>query len=457
MKKSDQQPANKFENLQKRVEEVRAKAQADNARKAIKKEDKTPSNEKQLDLFPNAEAVIRTELNTAKFANFIFISPRSEKVSEMRTFHYKDGEKEVSLYIHPASYVTPNTKQQEHKGPTITSSHYWYAFLQIWESRGCPCDGKIVTSGVEIFKILNIKAGKSSYQRLYRELQILEGSSLEWDFSFINKKDGKVYEGSKRNSFLADYHYVNAKNRQTDDIFAQSISIHLNPDMVDNLVAGIRKPIRFKEYLSIASYDASRLYNMLDIFLSGKPKWERNSVGLFEDLDITGVVFKKRKERRRKLNELITTLDKKRISNGLLQLSIREGKADLVLVARKIPVKEVRTLPTVSINDAETIQYLVEDMAQHVPFSLAKQENGGTNLITRYAMTYPREVIHNALSRYKSDAKYDKSVRNKKAMFTTYLHREVHLAKLMWVGKCDGINCHHMPDLIDRVSNKKTD
>ena len=60
-----------------------------------------------------------------------------------------------------------------------------------------------------------------------------------------------------------------------------------------------------------------------------------------------------------------------------------------------------------------------------------------------------------ALSRYKADAKHDPKVRNKVAMFTAYLHREVHLAKLKWIGKCNGANCQFMPDLVDEANEPK--
>ena len=457
MNDGDNQPKEVLNNLQKRIDAMREKARVE---KAIKKQDKEKiqtEEGKQLTLFKDADEVVRAELNTGKFSNFIFISPRSEKLSQSRIFTHAEGENKVSLKVVPALYEAPHTHERQIMGPTIITSHYWYCLLQIWESRGCPRDGYLITSGAEIFRILNIKAGKASYQRLYRELQILRNSTLHWEFSFVDKKDGHIYEGEKVTSFLASYKYITAKYRETEDIFAQNLSIYLNPDMVANMSQGIRKPVRFREYLSIDSYDASRLYNMLDVFLSNKRQWERNSIGLFEDLDITGESYKSKRTRREKTKELASRLDGKRISNGVLRVSIREGKTDIVLVATRVLDKEPRTFPAPSINDAETIELLAEDMARDVPFSTTQNQDGSPILVTRYAMSYPREVIHTALSRYRADAKHDPSVRNRVGMFTAYLHREVHRAQLNWIGNCRGSLCAYQPDLIDKTKEARID
>jgi hypothetical protein len=457
MNDGDTQPKEVINNLQKRIDAMREKARVD---KAVKKQDKEKiqaEEGKQLALFKDADEVVRAELNTGKFANFIFISPRSEKLSLSRTFTHLEGENRISLRVVPALYETPKTLEQQIIGPTIITSRYWYSLLQIWESRGCPRDGFFITSGAEIFRILDLNAGKATYQQLFRELTILSRARLRWDFSFVDKKDGHVYQGEKDTSFVSTFSYIDKKNRETEDIFAQNLSIHLNGDMVANMMNGIRKPVRFREYLKINSYDASRLYNMLDIFLSNKRHWERNSIGLFEDLDITGERYKTRFARREKIKEFISELDGKRISKGILKLELREGKTDAVIVASLVIDREPKPLPRPSINDSETIRFLTEDLLQDVPFLTTPNPDGSPILVARYAMSYPREVIHTALSRYRADAKHDPSVRSRVGMFTAYLHREVHRAQLIWIGKCYGAHCPHQPDLVDRTKDLRID
>ena len=458
MKTPENKPEKTFHSLESRIEAMRQKVAASKALQTSKKPRKA-NDSAQIQLFENAEEIIQAELNTGKLANFIFLSPRSKEIDQVRVFSYERDGRTISLTISPAIYIGHNTKTpQAPRTLTTTSSELWYTILQIWERRGCPSDGVIYTSGIEIFRILNIKAGKAAYQQLYRELTVLRSSVLTWDFSFIEIKNEEkaAYEGRRETSFLADFSYLNKRYRKTNDIFSQLLTITINPFMVKNIEHGLSKPLRFREYLKISSYDAKRLYAMLDIFLVKKTTWERNSIALFDELGIRGKRYQNQFARKAKIKELIEHLNHKKISNGTLKLSIREGKKDLVLVAKKTgdTRKKVRKKLRPSINDSETINLLVSDIHATVPgFSVGAGIDGGANIVTRYAMTYPPEVIMRALSRYKADAKHDPSITSHPAIFTAFLHCEVHLHGLNWIGKgCTGDTCKYRSGRIELPS-----
>lgn len=449
MKKEEKKQGRGLTKLDEKIAEIQARLTVSPAK--IKPPKAPP--ETQLVLFPEAEELIRTELNTGKFANFIFISPRSKRVNELRTFQRGEGENKISLSITPATYETYGQRMVETIGPTITTSHYWYALLQIWEGRGQPIDGYFTTTGREIFKILSKQTGKAQYIQLYRELNILKKSSLDWKFLFVSDDKSTEQSGTKSTNFLSEFTYIDTKNRKTRDIFSSKIEIQIGRHIVRSMVHGNRKPVRLREYLGIASFDASRLYNMLDVFLSDfrKPQWKRNSAGLLEDLDIVGEKYTLKKKRRAKLKEFVSQLDGKSISTGKLKLSVIEGKQDVVFVAKRVPDKARRPIPEPSKNTSDEIEYLVNEIVRNVPgLRNTANHDGSVNLVTRYAMSYPKEVVEYALSVYRADALQDTRVRNQTAMFTVYLHREVHRQGLKWIGRCAGDTCSQQPDLVDQ-------
>ena len=416
----------------------------------------------QLDLFPDAIEIIRPELNIARHADFIFTSPRHKDISKRRERKLNDSNEFIAVI--PGTIVSEKEGKHlfEERTPTVTSARIFYALLQLWEEQGKRADGWVVFSGREVFKILNTKAGKESYDILRRELFVLKSSNIYWSFCY--KYKGNIEGESEQMFSLITYiKRVNKKLNIESEIqvkdtkktvkiasqFFDRFTIQIDSHVILGILQGYNKPFYFKDYLAVSdkSFDASILYTKIDLYLSTKRVWRREVTGLLEDLGIVGERYKKLAHRRKKAEELVEILNGRRISTGIIKATLEKGINDILFRVERITTRPHRTINIHHNLGKEGIEYLVSEMIKWVGFSNEKNEDGTPNLVTRYAMSYPETVILDTLSRFRADAMNDTKVRNKKGVFTAYLHRQVHLKKLQWVGKCEGKNCKYQPDL----------
>ena len=404
----------------------------------------------QESLFPLAEDIVRPELNISKFASFIFLSPRSPAIHEKRTMAWSRKDARASLSVIPAN--VPIKNKDELRSTTLMSQALLIVLIQIWEKRGT-IDGQLLTSGREIFSILGVKAGKTSYQQLKRELLILQGVSLRWEYSFIDTKNGDVCSGIKQTSFLSTVSYSERKRQKKEEVFSSSIYIVFDKNLLQNLNDKITKPFLFKTFLSISSYDARRLYNALDIFLgsklAGRP-WKRNAEQLIAvDLGIESVRYQYKRIRKQKLQELQRHLDGVAITQGTLAISISENasKTDWQLIAKKHPLKKIRAQIQTSGNPPEIIDDLMEELYK-IGFPKEPSDGHTHSLSYTYASHFPFSVVDRALSVYRADSQRDPKVKNRLGIFTTHLHREAHRAGLEWINtqSCPSKDtCSHNP------------
>ena len=89
----------------------------------------------QAELF-EPEEIVRPELNIAKYASLIFVSPYAKKSRGIRKFEWKrtirDQEIKASLTVTPLEGSRP---------PTTTTFRVLLALIQIWEMQGRRADG----------------------------------------------------------------------------------------------------------------------------------------------------------------------------------------------------------------------------------------------------------------------------------------------------------------------------
>lgn len=443
------------DNVRKRLEEVRQKIEK-STQEARKKDNTLNSvqianlnDAPQFDLLPNATEVIKQDLNITYHTDFIFCSPRSKKLREVRTRLTKEGEQ--VLVVSTGTYITheKGETKTEIRTPTVVSAQIYFAILQLWFEQGRRPDGYVVFSGRDIYKILDIDAGKTSYNILKRELAILKSCVIHWQYKSPTK-DGVATTTEEIN--LLSY---NARRKEEGlkggDKFTERHLVKINEQIIKSTLVGYTKIFQQREYLRLAkeSYDATILYSKLNNYLTRHSKnkvWRREITPLLTDLGIEGKRYSISTRRREKIEELCKILNGAKLSIGKLKLTIKQGRNDLLLHAERVATQEPRIYNIHQHLGSEGNQFLIDEMVKWVGFEDRKQPNGTRSLVSHYARTYPENVILNALSRFKADAKNDPKVRSKKAVFTIYLHREVHRAGLPWVGKCAGKNCPHQPN-----------
>lgn len=410
----------------------------------------TPPREQQIELFVNASERLWSELNFARNTDLIFCSPRSKKIGEARVRRAKDSEDFIA--VAPATIFSNNGRKQELRTPTVISAGIFFAVLQLWEQQGRRPDGWVLVSVYEIFKILGKQPGKAAYETYRRELSTLKNSQIKFKNSYV-KKD-KI---EKIDDEFSLFSRVLNKEEILDSSLGggrtEKTAIQISSAVVNGILSGYVKPFLFKEYLEIAadSYDAAILYFKLDLYMSsketGKP-WLRKVSELLPEIGIDGARYKLSAKRKEKAEELARILDGRRVSNGRITLSVTKGKNEPLLRVVRMPFKEPRVLePTNNLSEKD-VEYLTSELVKWVGFPTEKTANYKYTLAEMYARKYSARLIEDTLSLFRADALNDATVKDKIAMYTGYLHREVHRRGLAWLGECAGENCKYQKDLL---------
>jgi hypothetical protein len=355
----------------------------------------------QLSIFEPDE-IVRPDYNIGKHAGFIFASPYSKNLDKPRSHEWvvKPAENEeatASITISP---------QYGMKRPTTTTLRVYLALLQIWQASGQPEDGVIEFSARQLATIAGWRwGGAKMAKRISDQVRILQATGITWIWGY-KQASGDLKRVVSDISILSSAEYSERKTLLKKEKFSPVQRVRLNPDLVDNMIAGHVRPINYKVFTSISNDTALNLYARLDLYLSKKTMWQRRSIGLFRDeLGMDASRYDQRFARKAKLKEFVKQLDGVELCTGVLKLTIEvtsDGE-DYKLVARKITNNKARRLSrvkrTVSTEDAVFTFGVVMDV-------LTKHPQGGKpngDFIRYLCELYPIDIIHEALSIAKND------------------------------------------------------
>lgn len=359
------------------------------------------ANQISIDLFePTKE--IRPEYNIGKFAGKIFASPYAKNIEEIRKYQWQvvDGDSSLDASL----TITPLSGQ---KTPTTTSLRVFLALLQIWEHIGFPEDGIVRFSARQICDVIGWSwAGTDTANRIYEHLKILSGTSISWVLAY-QSKDGELNKLYTDMSILSSASYRQRGSLFEPEKFSIVQKIRLNPDLVDNMLAGHVRPMNYEAFKKIGNDTTAILYTCLDLYLHKKPKWERRSKALLsDDLGLAGKRYEKRFNRHAKLKEFVRELDGIELFSGTLRLAIEQtaDEQDWKLVARKeksaLP-KQKRTVLK-SVASDEEAELIADELIEMI---LRQPRSGKPNpaVIKFLCKLYPQALLRNALSIAKAD------------------------------------------------------
>ena len=285
--------------------------------------------QRQLDT-KELERIIRPEINLEKVSIWRPESARNlplEKKTFSREFSLPDGLKVKGiLTISPTVEGDFTTKHQR----------IYYAIIKLWEDKGRSI-GHVPFSKQGIARIL----GKGWTKR-------------------INDDIGEALRLFRITPFVIEYEYKDTSTGEDIRIFANTFNIlsdlrtiekkkdgHITHEagyfrfsdfVLKNLYANNSKPLFFDVAISFQSEIAQILYTHLDLMLYTKPRYERRSTKLFEDLGIKGKAYKNAADRKRTLERALTELRSARITSGIIktaEIQRTEDKTDWKLVCTR--------------------------------------------------------------------------------------------------------------------------
>jgi hypothetical protein len=388
--------------------------------------------ENQLAVLEQARSIVRPELNIEKHADFIFAPAHSKKLNRSRkkmwTIELDQGIKSASyLLLEPVNGRTPTTKTRK----------VYLVLTKLWEEHRKD-DETLVFSSREVADMLGIRwAGKKTAQEIYKEIQILRTCPFTWQYSFMDSEGNKMQLLDHIN-ILDKFTYVTRELRTTKSEQFQAMHlIRFSEPILANLKNNKTKPTQLETVLHIKGEIASALYARLDIVLSDKNYYQRTTQGVFEDLQLEGEIeYRYPSGRKRKLEKALKELNGKRISTGILHLSLEKTSngSDWKLIACKVGPLAANVKRALGknqkkpANPSELVSLLAKDIAAVV----GDYENR-RRLYETYALHYSAELIYQALSEYKADIPDPK---NPGRVFSSILHRLAHQHGKEWIRPC---------------------
>ena len=371
---------------------------------------------------------LRPELNIEKHADFIFAPAHSPNAHKSRSRSWVET-------LPDGSKVKASVLIESVRGRTLTTKtrKVYLALQQIREDKGWNNEEKTHFSLYEISKIAGLKwAGKKTSKDIRNELLQLRIVPFIWQYSFTDK-DGHKVQALDTFNILDHLKIYEKRDRNTDQLFVSLSNFRFNEEIRKNLKANKTKPTNTIA-LKIKGEIASVLYARLDVLLADKTRYERTTVGLFQDLRLEGTKYRYPSARKQNLTKAVNELDGLPISTGTLSLSIKKtanGK-DWKLIADKKPMsrKPPPLIPerVTDANPPDAIPYLAQDIG-----STIGQQETNHPLYILLAKVYTQDILYQALSEWKADG--GREARNPRGYFMVILHRISHQRGKLWLRK----------------------
>ncbi|MFZ7094516.1 hypothetical protein [Primorskyibacter sp. 2E233] len=289
---------------------------------------------------------------------------------------------------------------QEQIVPTTTTFKVFMEVIQLWRMQGSQPNGTVYFSDRQLAEVAGWSWSGVIAKRIREHLDILQGTSIDWEFSF--KKGDDLERLVSKMHLLEEVTYLERRMAFKNETFNANHVARINNTLVQNMLQNRVRPINFEALRQISSDASTRLYMMLDLYLAKKPQWARGSTKLLTvDLGYEGTRYNNRGERKRTLAKLINDLDGKELTNGKLALVMEEtaDKKDWKLVARKVKRIE-RKRPYVKVLCSKKDAELLADELNELFGGVGAPKRG---FLVFLCQRYPESVLRDALSRAKAD------------------------------------------------------
>ena len=250
---------------------------------------------------------IRPDLNLEKWA--IWQPAQSRKVLKAkiieREIELPNGDKaRAKVEIAPTTRGALTTQDQK----------VFYALIKIWEE-----NGKSITythiSLKRLARNLGIKWGTRAIETLTQSIDRLLMTHFLWEHSYYNAETRETVEVMETPFTILSERKI-IKTKKDGHITREEGYFRFHPQIVKNLHANYTKPVLFEVVISFKSEIAQIIYTQLDLFLANKPRYERRTKELFEDLGLDSVSYQRIAKRKERLEPALQELLGKPLSSG---------------------------------------------------------------------------------------------------------------------------------------------
>jgi hypothetical protein len=323
-----------------------------------------PLNKKLSSQFLN-KGEVKTEINLAKWASFIFApSETGDRVRQKQwtVLNTETGQKTIGR-------ITVNT----FNGKTLKPYDYkvllgihslWWDKQQLTLQQTTPFQFR------ELAKALGMKWGRGTLKGLKESLVRLKRVHISWIHAFKDIKKGTLAKIEDDFTILDRLRMASkeklisplTKGKKYELVIGE---FRFHEYIENNLRNGGIKPVLFETIKHIHGEISITLYAFLDLVMADKTHWERRTIELLkDDLFVLGK-YTKPSDRRRLLQRAIDHIQDKPISTGIIHISFEKTKdgQDYKLVVRKEPFKKELTANRSTLTPEE-LNCLVEQILE---------------------------------------------------------------------------------------------
>ncbi|MBV8383624.1 MAG: hypothetical protein JOZ63_13535, partial [Planctomycetaceae bacterium] len=271
---------------------------------------------------------IRPELNVEKWS--IWRPANSRGGPRARTFE-RDVRLPDGTRIVARLKVAPTTEGNL----TTEDQRVYYALVRLWEERGR--SATLTPFSLRgLARVLKRIWNPQTKASLTRSLLRLRLTGFIWEQAYIDGPSGRRLGLLDTFSILSDLKIV--RRDDAGHVTREEGHFRFHAAILQNLLAGHTKPVRFDVVLAFKSEVAQLVYSHIELTLADKTGYERRTKELFEDLGLEGKDYHKPSVRVRKLEPALKELQGVELTTGRITKAAlektRDG-ADYKLVVRK--------------------------------------------------------------------------------------------------------------------------
>jgi hypothetical protein len=279
---------------------------------------------------PTATAIvrpekIRAELNIEKWP--AIWNPTHSKIHSKSHVQTRTLERETNAANGTKTISKVTINPIAHLGDLTTDDQRTlYALIKHWEDRGKP-PHETPFSIRAMAKLLHKKGwGTNVIDAVTGSLERLRGTMLVWTRAY-RSKDQRVED--------SDTVYINILSKLK--IIRRKVDGHVTTEagyfqfddhILKNLLTNYTKPFLFEVFMDIRGEIALKLYSYLDLIMADKPRFERCTRELFEDLGLKGAAYRHPSKRKQNLESAFRELTGIMLTTGVLKSATIEKTKD---------------------------------------------------------------------------------------------------------------------------------
>lgn len=208
---------------------------------------------------------------------------------------------------------------------TATHAKVFYVLLKIWEENDHPFNEPVRCSLYRIAQYLGLKWNQRASKQIKQVLADLKEIPITWHNAFWQAKTQTFAEQIAFRTILSNLHIMRVEKGKK--VYG-TVEYQIDTDILNNVLGTRGFPLRLEVLVSLKKEMATLLYPVIERQLAKKTEYQRDLVGLWDDLDLSHDYIRKPSDYKTKVKAALEELEGKPFNWGILTYAQAERKAN---------------------------------------------------------------------------------------------------------------------------------